>query len=263
MSKTQSHPRAPASTTTKAAQGARAPDAPPAGTPGPKAANAFSCADCGVVNCFTRERRYPANCQTGIAAADPALLDESLRHYQDPGAEDSILAAAAIDVEGTYYGRLTRVEETIAFAHRIGAVRIGIATCVGLMEETRVLAKILRAHGLQPHAAICKAGSVDKCEIGVPDSRKVRPGHFEPLCNPILQARLLARAGTQLNVIVGLCVGHDTLFIKYSEAPVTCLVVKDRVTGHNPAAPLHCVNFYYKRLLSPAPDALRPKPGES
>jgi uncharacterized metal-binding protein len=38
------------------------------------------------------------------------------------------------------------------------------------------------------------------------------------------------------------------LFAKYSRAPVTTLVVKDRVTGHNPAAVLYGQNFYYKRL---------------
>jgi uncharacterized metal-binding protein len=51
-----------------------------------------------------------------------------------------------------------------------------------------------------------------------------------------------------MNIIVGLCVGHDMLFAKYSSAPVTTLVVKDRVTGHNPAAVLYGQNFYYKRL---------------
>ena len=38
------------------------------------------------------------------------------------------------------------------------------------------------------------------------------------------------------------------LFAKYSSAPVTTLVVKDRVTGHNPVAVLYGQNFYYKRL---------------
>ncbi len=51
-----------------------------------------------------------------------------------------------------------------------------------------------------------------------------------------------------MNIIMGLCVGHDMLFNKYSEAPVTTLVVKDRVTGHNPTAVLYGQNFYFKRL---------------
>ena len=43
-------------------------------------------------------------------------------------------------------------------------------------------------------------------------------------------------------MLVGLCVGHDSLFIKYSEAPVTTLVTKDRVLAHNPVA------VYMKRI---------------
>ncbi len=58
------------------------------------------------------------------------------------------------------------------------------------------------------------------------------------------------RAGTDMNIIVGLCIGHDMIFAKHAEAPVTTLVVKDRVTGHNPASVLYGLNFYYKRLLS-------------
>ena len=51
-----------------------------------------------------------------------------------------------------------------------------------------------------------------------------------------------------MNLIVGLCVGHDMRFAKYSKAPVSTMVVKDRVTGHNPVSVLYGQNFYYKRL---------------
>jgi uncharacterized metal-binding protein len=53
-------------------------------------------------------------------------------------------------------------------------------------------------------------------------------------CNPIGQARLLAKADTQLNISMGLCLGHDLLFQKHSCNPVTTLIVKDRPNGHNP-----------------------------
>ena len=84
--------------------------------------------------------------------------------------------------------------------------------------------------------------------IGLTDEEKIRPGGFESLCNPIGQAKLLNEAGTGLNVVVGLCVGHDSLFFQHSEAPVTVLVAKDRVTGHNPAAALYTSHSYYRRL---------------
>jgi uncharacterized metal-binding protein len=90
---------------------------------------------------------------------------------------------------------------------------------------------------------------VDKTAIGIPEKLKIKPGCHEALCNPVLQAQLLNAQKTDLNVVVGLCVGHDSLFMKHSEAPVTTLITKDRVLGHNPAAALYTSNFYYKRLM--------------
>ena len=56
---------------------------------------------------------------------------------------------------------------------------------------------------------------------------------------------------SELNVMIGLCVGHDALFIRHAKAPTTMLIVKDRVLGHNPAAALYTSKFYYKRILQP------------
>ncbi len=50
-----------------------------------------------------------------------------------------------------------------------------------------------------------------------------------------------------MNLILGLCVGHDTLFIKHSQAPVTVLAAKDRFLGHNPLAALYLAEGYYKK----------------
>jgi uncharacterized metal-binding protein len=205
-----------------------------------------TCSECGLLNCYRREKHFPPFCPT--ENANPEELAKALRRYRGKSG-DARIARAAAEIEGTYYGKLTRVEEIMAFANRIGAQRIGIATCIGLIEETRAFAKALRAHGLQPYALLCKVGSADKTAIGIPEELKIRKGSYEAICNPILQARLLNAQKTELNVIVGLCVGHDSLFMKYSKAPVTTLITKDRVLGHNPAAALYTCNFYYRRLL--------------
>ena len=162
---------------------------------------------------------------------------------------DAVMAKVSAQIEGEFYGRMTRVEEIIEFAKRIGAKKIGIATCAGLIRESKIFAQILDAKGLDYYCTICKVGGVDKTEIGLKDSEKVHPGGHESMCNPILQARILNAQKTDLNVIVGLCVGHDSLFIKYSDAPITTLITKDRVMGHNPAAALYVAQSYYKRLL--------------
>lgn len=69
------------------------------------------------------------------------------------------------------------------------------------------------------------------------------------MCNPISQAKLLNLHGTQFNVLVGLCVGHDSMFYKYSDALVTTLIAKDRVLAHNPAGAVYCSEGYYKKKL--------------
>jgi uncharacterized metal-binding protein len=188
-----------------------------------------------------------------------ALIKESFELCKGEE-EDAKIAQAATRVEGLCYehqpgstairARWTRVEDTIAFAKLMGYRRIGIATCIGLLDETNRLSLILTAQGFEPLSVCCKSGSIDKLDLGVTEEDKVRPGTFEPACNPVAQARLLNEAGTDMNIIVGLCVGHDMLFSKHSSAPVTTLVVKDRVTGHNPVSVLYGQNFYYKRLQS-------------
>jgi uncharacterized metal-binding protein len=223
------------------------------------------CAKCGVVwqksgasNCWSANPEtappQPGSCPSKHHAD---LIASSFRQYEGTG-EDAKIARVAARVEGLCYqpvpgsdavnARWTRVEDTIAFAKLMGYGKIGISTCIGLLDETERLCAILTAQGFEPVSVCCKAGSIDKLALGLSEKDKVRPGTFEPACNPIAQAKILNRAKTDMNVIVGLCVGHDMLFAKYSKAPVTTLVVKDRVTNHNPAAVLYGQNFYYKRL---------------
>jgi uncharacterized metal-binding protein len=197
-----------------------------------------------VKNCNEHDKTYPEFCLT--THLDPSELAEVVRIYQDDEIIHKIAIASA-EVEGGFYGRYTRVEEILEFAKRIGAKKIGIATCVGLLEDSVIFGKIVRAHGFEVYGVACKVGAVDKTSIGIQPEYIIKTG--ESICNPIMQAKLLNKAQTDLNVVVGLCVGHDSLFIRYSDAIVTTLVTKDRVTCHNPVAPLHLTKTYYKRLL--------------
>jgi len=207
--------------------------------------DAITCSECGQLNCYRHDRRYPKICATvDLDSEQRAGLVAAYGGYTG----DGVISRAAAEVEAQYYGQINRVEETVAFARRIGANRIGVATCMGLIEETKVLTDILRLAGFETRTAVCKVGSIDKTEIGIPENLKIKCG-FEACCNPILQARLLNREKTELNVIMGLCVGHDALFSRHPEAPVTTLVVKDRLLGHNPVAGLYTVKSYSRRML--------------
>jgi len=206
-----------------------------------------SCIDCAVTRCDAHhsQRPYPAFCPSQALEKD--RREAALAQYQnDP--EDQKLAQAAAGVEADGYRKWPRVQETIVFAQRMGYHKIGIATCVGLIRESRTLAKILRAHGFTVYAVGCKVGELPKNDLGIP------PEHHGPgdiACNPILQAELLNEAGTELNIVMGLCVGHDSLFYKHAKGITTTLVTKDRVTGHNPAAVLYNAESYYSDLQTP------------
>jgi len=143
-------------------------------------------------------------------------------------------------VRGARMAVRPRVKELIEYARLAGIRRIGIAFCAGLQDEARRLSDVLEKQGLTAASVLCKCGAIDKTALGVEERYKIGdPAGFEAGCNPILQAELLNGAGTQMNVIVGLCLGHDMLFTMHSAAPVTTFIVKDRLLGHNPAAALY------------------------
>ncbi len=149
-------------------------------------------------------------------------------------------SASEIEVEG--YMEWTRVEEIAELCERMAWKVVGVAFCVGLAGEARALCEFLEKQGLEVYSVCCKVGGTPKSKLGLPE---LEPG--DKICNPRLQARLLNEVGTDLNVLVGLCVGHDIIFIEESEAPVTVAVVKDRRLAHCPALAL--TNRYYRRRL--------------
>ncbi len=62
---------------------------------------------------------------------------------------------------------------------------------------------------------------------------------------------MLNESGCQFNIVLGLCVGHDSLFFKYCEGLMTVLVAKDRVLAHNPIGALHLADTYYDCVWGP------------
>jgi uncharacterized metal-binding protein len=179
-------------------------------------------------------------------AAEPQLLQAVEKVYEQEHVRKLALESARTESAG--YCQSTRIEEVMDFARRLGAEKLGIAHCVGLMHEAKLAREIFLAGGFEVYTVCCKVGSIPKESIGLRDEEKVRPGGYEALCSPVGQAAVLAQAGTQLNVVLGLCVGHDSLFFMHSKAPTTVLVAKDRVLGHNPIACLYTSHSYYRRL---------------
>lgn len=153
------------------------------------------------------------------------------------------------ELRATHGDSLCRIEEIIEFSKRMGFQKLGLAFCIGLAEEASLAAAVFK-RVFTVESVCCKVGGLDKDKH---DSlSKIRPDQFEVACNPVAQAKVLNRAKTDLNIQLGLCLGHDMLFQKYSEAPVTILAVKDRVLASNPLGALFS-SYWRKRLLERYP----------
>ena len=205
----------------------------------------LKCPICRIQACRVEPglKPYPVFCPM---SQDTEALPAARAGYAEAATHALALAAARTEAAG--YCKETRLQEVMGFARRLGVNRLGIAHCVGLIQEARLLQEIFEANHFEVLSVCCKVGSIPKEEIGLADAEKIHPGQYETLCNPIGQAMLLNEAGTGLNIALGLCVGHDSLFFQHSQAPVTVLVAKDRVTGHNPVAAIYTSHSYYRHL---------------
>jgi uncharacterized metal-binding protein len=201
------------------------------------------CAKCGLYSCRKGELdRLPKECPI---RDNGDIFDKAVSQYRD---DPKQLACRSAKIESAGYGVWPRVKEIIEFAKLSGFTKLGLAFCIGLRKEAMEINKIFENAGFSVSSIACKTGGRRKEALGLKDEDKVHPGKFEAMCNPAAQAMLLNKEQTELNIIVGLCVGHDSLFIKHSEAPITVLAVKDRVTGHNPLAAIYASYYFEEKL---------------
>jgi uncharacterized metal-binding protein len=169
-----------------------------------------------------------------MPATCPTLTKADIAKDASPYLEEDLhaLMVVADDTPKTTDGVLrNRVEELIHFANGRGMKRIGIAFCVSMIREAQRLGSVLQEASLDPQLICCRVGAIDSSEIGL---AKAHPERFAAICNPVAQAKLLNDAHVDLVVQVGLCIGHDLVLQEVCDAPVTTLVVKDRVFDHHP-----------------------------
>ena len=194
----------------------------------------MKCAQCGHKNCY----KIGQNC-LGWS------IEDVKEQYH--GRELEMMQAAAC-TEGRYYLKLTRLEESVEFAKLLGTKKIGLAFCIGLAEEAKLIEAYF-AKFFEVHSVCCKVCAVEKNHLGL---EPIKDGAKEVMCNPKVQAAVLNKEKTELNFTVGLCVGHDMLFTSASAAPVSCLVAKDRVMAHNPLGAIY--SRYWRRKLGILPE---------
>lgn len=189
----------------------------------------------------------------------PEVIEKAGSEYDRPDVGEFARKASLQEFEcyeQTPDGRRTknpRILELIQFARKCGYKKLGLAFCGGLAKEGRMLTEILESQGFEVISVKCKVGATPKERIGMkPEEKIAGPDKWESMCNPIAQAEVLNAEKVDLTIMLGLCIGHDTLFIKYCRVPMTVIAVKDRVTGHNPLAALYLSDSYYARLKTKA-----------
>lgn len=204
----------------------------------------FNCSKCALHGCSKRNLNETL---PKCPSKETEIQEKAKKLYNYE--ENHMIAHNAALVEAEGYCKQTRLEETINFMKKCGYKKIGMAFCVGLQKEAREVENILSYHGFEVVSILCKNGAVLKSHIGIRVEHTVRGCEYEVMCNPIGQALLINEQQTEFNIILGLCVGHDTLAIKYMEAQVTVFAVKDRVTGHNPLVAVYLSQGYYHDKL--------------
>jgi uncharacterized metal-binding protein len=196
----------------------------------------INCSSCKTNNCSQGD-----NCSQGHNFE--TYKNDSQQEYKKT--ENKAIMEVSTKIEGDHYMEWTRLEEIIDFAKQMHYSKLGIAHCIGLINETKQLKEILDKD-FSVSAICCKFSGISKKDFNL---TQIDNNRHEAICNSIGQALVLNDLKTDLNIIVGLCVGHDILFTKYSEAPVTTFIVKDRITGHNPVVTLNS-NYYKNKFLN-------------
>jgi uncharacterized metal-binding protein len=214
-----------------------------------------ACVDCGLSRneriCLNPKGKASPGCPS---ATEKKAVNEAKRIYENPEIME-FARQASIQEGECYAGRdkkpytrhpvKPRIQEICEFAKKMNYKRLGLIFCIGLAKEAKLVCDILSQNGFEVVSVVCKVGTVPKEEIGIKEEEKILIGQHETMCNPVAQALIVNRQKTQFNILLGLCVGHDSLFFKYAEAPTTVLAVKDRVTGHNPLAAVYTSGSYY------------------
>ena len=166
------------------------------------------------------------------------------------GRDHARLFEAMADIASEEGQTLCRLSELIYFCLEMHYERVGVAYCVDLQEPAEILVRLLRRF-LKVHPVCCRIGAPGTGALNLPEAGAPKRGR-SACCNPLGQADAMNAMRTELNILVGLCMGADCLFARFSNAPVTTLFVKDRSLANNPIAALYS-GRYLKEAIQAVP----------
>ncbi len=173
----------------------------------------------------------------------PEVLETARKIYKEDR-ETRLMAKNAAIVECKGYIAWPRLRDIIEFARLMKYQKLGIAFCRELEKEARKTTRILQEHGFEVISVICQVGWESRLSSSSGEALS-NTKNSQPVihCNPVAQAWILNEENPDLIILIGLCIGVDALLTKQTQAPKTTLIVKDRLTGHNPA-----VSIYTKKV---------------
>ena len=186
-----------------------------------------------------------------LVGKECALLSRNSPSPVPESKEVERILEAGLDIACEEERKLCRLSEVIYFCLEMKYKRIGIAYCSELQEPAEILTYVMRRF-FDVYPVCCKIGGLsidDPFSLRNTDSGRGERKEFIA-CNPRGQAEVLNRLGTDINIIVGLCVGSDSVFTEASEAHVTTLFVKDKSLANNPIGALY--SDYYLNEASTA-----------
>ncbi|SDP84157.1 DUF1847 domain-containing protein [Desulforhopalus singaporensis] len=161
---------------------------------------------CPKQDCWrSGDKKMPSYC---VANTYLEEIEAAKREYRKD--ENIRLYSAACEVGAVNDGFRPRIEEALHFAKQLNCTRVGLAACAAFENETRILKSLFRKEGIQVFCTNCPIGGVTAEERGLPQLAE----YINSACNPIAQAKILNRERTELNFIVGLCMGHDMVYVK-------------------------------------------------
>jgi len=144
--------------------------------------------------------------------------------YSEEEQKNAAYQAALVEAEG--YCEWTRIREIAEYALKLGVRRVGVAFCSDMIREAKLAASYLRDRDL---------------DVFLPPE--------SPGCDPIAQAEFFHQTQTQINVVCGMRVDHEALFIAASTSPVIVLVARDERLCHNPVSALYTSASYSRTRL--------------
>ncbi|RJO64431.1 MAG: DUF1847 domain-containing protein [Myxococcales bacterium] len=160
---------------------------------------------------------------------------------------------AAQDVALQGEPSLCRLSEVVYFCLEMKYRKIGLAFCADLEEPARVAASVLKRF-FDVVSVCCKVRGASETPAAGQDHQTASERERSRLCNPLGQAQVLNGSECEFIILVGLCVGADSILTKASQAPATTLFVKDKVLANNPIGAVYSKR-YLKEAMRTAPNS--------